>query len=44
MNRLGSNPRYFKLRLPYDYGVGFIYSKEDIDKAKQSVSFEENLI
>jgi hypothetical protein len=40
MNRLKGTPRYFKLRLPYDYGLGKIYSKEDIDKAKQSVSFE----
>ena len=40
MNRLENNPRYFKLRLPYDYGLNKIYSKEDIDKAKQSVSFE----
>jgi len=40
MNRLESNPRYFKLRLPYDYGLGKIYSKEDIEKAKQSASFE----
>jgi len=40
MNRLESNPRYFKLRLPYDYGLNKIYSLEDIEKAKQSASFE----
>jgi hypothetical protein len=40
MNRLESNPHYFKLRLPYDYGINTIYSTEDIEKAKQSVSFE----
>jgi hypothetical protein len=35
-----SNSKYFKLKLPYDYGINTIYSNEDLEKAKQSVSFE----
>lgn len=31
---------YKRLKLDYTYGVGKIYSKEDIEKAKQSPSFE----
>jgi hypothetical protein len=31
---------YKRLFLDYTYGLGKIYSKEEIDKAKQSPSFE----
>ena len=27
MNRLESNPRYFKVRLPYDYGLNKIFKR-----------------
>jgi len=42
MQRIELDPKskYFKLRLPYELGVGTIYNNEEINKAKNQVEFE----
>ena len=43
METIDVNPKsiYHKLRLDYTYGEEKIYTKEDLDKAKKSTSFEQ---
>jgi len=36
----GENPHYFKIFLPYTVGLGKIFTKEEIELAKKSPSFE----
>lgn len=37
---LDTNSKYFKLRLPYQLGLGYIYDIEEINKRKNDVEFK----
>ena len=41
---LDPNSKYFKLKLPYTYGLDTIYNPADIEKKKNDIEFERDVI